>query len=498
MREHNVIAIDLGASSGRLMHIRQHDVQMEMRELYRFSNEGIHAVGRTYTDIFHIYHEILQGLKIAVREIDTIDGIGIDTWGHDFAVLDSEGELMRNPYQYRDTQSQGMIEKANHIFGKRRLFRLTGMKDFWCNTIYQILGLKERNGSILRDGTDMLLVPDFLVYLLTGNKNGEYTSATLTQMYDIAKKNWSDKILEQTKIAKEMMPEILPHGAIKGYLTKEVLAEIGAAEECKIPVINIAEHDTAAAAYAAPADSEQYVFISSGTWSIIGTVISEPVISDEVYESGFSNEGAAYGQTKLVRTIMGMWFIQELRKIWEREGMNTDYGYLIKEAQASTPFVRFLDVEDELFCAPDNMETAINSYFEKTGQSLAVSQGEFYRTVMESLAYTYRFSIERLIELTGFRPETIYFLGGSARDTMFCQFIADATNCRVCAGPVEATAIGNALMQIESFEDCSKDEIQKLRENAEVTYYLPENYETWSVHYEKFRSVIAGKNKNSN
>lgn len=493
MSEHNVIAIDLGASSGRLMHIRQRNDRMEMREIYRFLNEGIHVSGRTYTDILHIYHEILQGLRIAVREIKTIDGIGIDAWGHDFTVLDSNEELMRNPYQYRDTQSRGMIEKAERIFGKRRLFQLTGMKDFWCNTVYQILGLKERNGSILKEGTNILLIPDFLTFLLTGTKTGEYTSATLTQMYDIAGKSWSREILKQLEIPEKMMPTMLSHGEIKGYLTKAVLEEIGAAAECKIPVINIAEHDSAAAAYAAPADMDQYVFISSGTWSIIGTVMQDPVISDAVYESGFSNEGAAYGKTKMVRTFMGMWFIQELRKFWERKGMNTDYAYLINEARSSAPFARFLDVEDDLFCAPDNMETAINTFFEKTEQTQAASQGEFYRAVMESLAYTYRFSIERLTSLTGFKPETVYLLGGSARDTMFCQFIADATGCKVCAGPIEATAIGNALMQIESFKDSRKDEIKKLRENAEVIYYQPENFSVWDEHYKEFCSVINGR-----
>lgn len=490
MDQHNVIAIDLGASSGRLMHIQQLHDRLEMNEIYRFSNEGIRVGKRIYTDIFHIYHEIIHGLKLAVQKIDIIDGIGIDTWGLDFVILDQAGEIIRNPYQYRDPQSHGMIEEANRIFGKKKLFELTGLKDFWCNTIYQILGIEKRNGSIFNEGTDVLLIPDFLAYLLTGTKTGEYTSASLTQIYDVSEKKWSKEILNKIPISKDMLPEILPHGAIKGYLSEEVLTAIGAPTTQKIPLINIAEHDTAAAAYAAPTDSDQYIFISSGTWSIIGTVLSEPVINDEVYESGFSNEGAAYGKTKLVQTIMGMWFVQELRKIWERKGMESDYSYLIKTAQNSTAFARFINVEDELFNAPADMEAAINLYLEKTEQPPATSQGEFYRTVIESLAYTYRLVIDRLTELTGFNPETIYFLGGAARDTMFCQFIADATNRVVCAGPVEATALGNALMQLNAFEGIQEKEILALRKSMDVKYYLPQNPKLWSENYDRFCSII--------
>lgn len=464
---------------------------MKMNEIYRFSNEGIRVGGRTYTDIFHIYHEILQGLKKAVHEMGVIDGIGIDTWGHDFAILDREGELMRIPYQYRDSQSQGMIDEADCIFGKKRLFELTGSKDFWCNTIYQILGIRKRNGSILDEGTDMLMIPDFIVYLLTGTKTGESTSASLTQMYDVSKNKWSGEILEKIGMQKEMMPKILPHGAVKGFLSEDILAAIGAPKDRKIPVINIAEHDTAAAAYAAPTDSEQYVFISSGTWSIIGTILPQPVISDVVYEGGFSNEGAAYGKIKLTQTIMGMWFVQELRKVWERKELNTDYDYLIAEAEASVPFCRFIDVEDDLFRSPYDMESAINSYLSKTGQPIAKTQGEFYRTVMESLAYAYRHSIDRLAELTGYDPEAVYFLGGAARDTMFCQFIADATGRKLVAGPVEATAVGNALMQIESFADCEEEEIRGLRLNAEVTCYQPRNSAIWQENYKRFYDVTA-------
>lgn len=490
MSEHNVIAVDLGASSGRLLHIRQKEDLMDMREIHRFSNEGVRVSGRIYTDVLYIYHEIVQGLKKTVHEIDQIDGIGIDAWGHDFVILDQKSEMLRTPYQYRDPQSKGMIKEAERLFGKERLFYLTGMKDFWCNSVYQIMGIRERNGDILKYAGEMLLLPDFLAYLLTGNKAGEYTSATLTQMYDQKGKKWVEEIMNKVGLQKVVMPKILPHGTVKGYLTGEILSMIGLSEERRIPVYNIAEHDTAAAAYAALSDSDRYVFISSGTWSIIGTILPEPVINESVYQSGFSNEGAAYGKTKLVKTVMGMWFIQELRKIWERNGQDTEYGFLIEQARNSAPFARFIDVEDEIFNSPINMEDAINQFLNKTCQMPAVTQGEFYRAVMESLAYTYRYSFEQLKHLTGKSFDTICFLGGAVRDTMFCQFIADATGCKIYAGPVEATAAGNALMQLEAFEDIRSHELAELRKNMKAVVYVPENTGQWTENYVRFRSVI--------
>lgn len=490
MREHNVIAIDLGASSGRLMHIRQQGSKLELNEIHRFSNEGIRINERIYTDLFHIYQEILQGLKKAVLVLGQIDGVGIDAWGHDFAILDCKGEIMRMPYQYRDSQNQGMLKEAERLFGKEYLFQQTGMKDFWCNTVYQIMGIRQRNEDILKDAAYILLIPDALAYLLTNTKTGEFTSATLTQMYDINRKEWVQAIIDRLGLQTEMLPKILPHGEVKGYLTEEILSIIGLSTNRKIPLFNVAEHDTAAAAYAAPADLEQYIFISSGTWSIIGTVLQKPVISREVYESGFANEGAAYGKTKLVKTVMGMWFIQELRKIWKRKGMNTDYGHLIREAGASAAFSRFINVEDAIFNSPIDMEAAMNQFFDKTGQKAAVSQGEFYRAVMESLAYTYRYAIDQLRKLTGFAGDTVYFLGGAARDTMFCRFIADATNCRVCAGPVEATSIGNALMQLRTMSDISESEMGKLRRNVDIVYYQPQSPELWDNNYKKFCAIL--------
>ena len=486
-----VIAIDLGASSGRLIGVTLQDGKLDMKEIYRFPNEGIHAGDRFYTDVLHIFHEIITGLRKANQELESIDAIGLDTWGVDFAMLDEADEMVGNPFHYRDDQSSGMIEEAERIFGKGVLFEETGVQDMWYNTVYQLLGLKKRNPRILRDGCTFLMIPDVLGFLLTGQKNIEYTSAATTQMYDVKKKDWSEKILKELGMDRSVFPKVLMTGEVKGYLSPVVTQLIGREGQAPVPLIAAAQHDSASAAHAVPAETEDYIFINSGTWSIIGSIIDEPVITREVFEQNYSNEGAAYGKIKLVNTIMGMWLVQELRKSWERKGKDTDYGFLLDAAAKAKPFTAFLDVDDELFIAPVDMEAAIRQYCEKTGQEPPKGQGEFYRTVIESLAFQYRQAIHDLEAITGKSMDTVHFLGGAVRDRLFCQFIANATGKKVVAGPIEATAVGNAMVQLKSL-GCISDEKENariLRATFEIADYMPQDTKVWDEKFEQYRKI---------
>ena len=492
MKQKCVAAVDLGASSGRVILVTLHEDCLALEEIHRFANEGIHAGERFYTDILHLFQEILTGLRKLKQGGHRIEAIGIDSWGVDFAVLNEEDELIGNPYHYRDAQTSGTLEQAGRIFGERGLFRETGVQDMWYNTVYQILGIQNRNKEYFKRAQCILMIPDILGYFLTGNKQMEYTSASTTQIYDLRKKKWSENILYELGLEERIFPEVLMTGADKGYLTETVKKLTGMTEEDCPRLIATAGHDSASAAYAVPAEEEQYVFINSGTWSIIGMVMDAPMVADEIYEKGYSNEGAAFGKVKLVRSIMGMWLIQELRKSWERRGKRIDYGYLTAEAEQAVPFTHMIHVDDELFAAPLDMEEAINAYCIRTGQTELHGQGELYRTVTESLAMKYREAVDGLEKITGVKIRTIYLLGGAVQDQAFCQYIADATGRRVSAGPVEATAIGNAMIQLKALGAFPDEGAQRelLRRSFRIQCYEPKETKVWDRMYTKYREIV--------
>lgn len=491
MQRNNVIAVDLGASSGRLIQVSLEHGHIELKELHRFANEGIHAGERLYTDILSIFHEILAGLQKACLTGEKLDAVGIDSWGVDFAVLDQDGELLGNPYHYRDVQGTGMMEEAENIFGKREVFYETGVQDMWCNTIYQMVGLQKRKPDFFKNAGSILMIPDILGYFLTGRRNIEYTSASTTQMYDVKRKQWSDKICRKLGLKQSVLPDVIMTGESKGNITAEVKKLIGLPADKALQLIATAGHDTAAAAYAVPSEEEHYIFINSGTWSIIGMVMDEPVITDEIYDNDYSNEGAAFGKIKLVKTIMGMWLIQELRKSWKRQGKRIDYDFLTEAQDKAEPFSHFLNVDDGLFAAPLDMEEAINQYCRRTGQQLMTEQGEFYRAVMESLAFKYRDSIEALENISGKSVDIIYLLGGAVQDHAFCQYIANATGKRVSAGPIEATAIGNAMIQFKAIGALTDEEAvgKVVGRSVDIWCYEPNSKELWNQMYEKYRAI---------
>lgn len=490
--KHSVIAVDLGASSGRVIQITLEEGQICLREAHRFSNSGISAMGRLYTDILYIYSEIIKGLQNVFRSGAEIDSVGIDAWGVDFVFLDSQGELAGNAYHYRDSQAAGMMEEAAACFGKGGLFRMTGVQDMWYNTVFQLMGIAARNPGRLQPADCFLMIADMISYLLTGNKNLEYTGVSTTQMYDMRNKRWEGSILRKLGIEKSFFPEVLMTGKIKGYISPQAADLAGVRRGVRIPVIAAAQHDSACAAYAVPSDDENYIFINSGTWSVIGSLLDEPVITEEVYEKNFSNEGAAFGRIKLVKSIMGMWLIQELRRGWEKQGKNCEYDYLLNEAEHAPAFSHMIDVEDALFVAPQDMEKAINEYCVKTGQSVMYTQGEFYRTVVESLAFQYRKAVEDIEGITGKKAEVLYFLGGAVKDGMFCQFIADASGKVVNAGPVEATAVGNALIQFRALKvvENERENAAILRKSFDIKKYWPRDAEVWTEMYEKYQKIV--------
>ncbi|WP_282923708.1 rhamnulokinase [Mediterraneibacter massiliensis] len=493
MKKKSVISVDLGASSGRVILLTLLDNTLHLEEVHRFSNEGIHIQDRIYTDLFYLFQEILTGLQKVFRITDSAEAFGIDTWGVDFALLDGEDECIAPPYQYRDAQAKGMIQKAVLLFKKGGLFSLTGVQDMWYNTVYQILGIQRRNPRIFENAHVFLMLADVLGYFFTGQKSLEYTSLSTTQLYDLAHQQLCPEILMKLHLSPSLFPEIVMTGTHKGDVLPQIKRQIGIPSGKKLSLIATAQHDSASAAHAVPAEDPHYIFINSGTWSIIGMVTDHPVITDTVYQNGFSNEGAAFGKVKLVKTIMGMWLIQELRRYWKRNGLPDDYATLLKAADEASAFACLIDPDDSLFASPENMEEAINQYCIKTKQPPLTRPGEFYRAVMESLAFKYRESIEKLEQITGHKTDTVHLLGGASQDKAFCQYIANATGKTVAAGPIEATAIGNALIQFRSlgYIENEKEAARLLKNSFSITEYHPQERPLWEEQYKRYQKVTA-------
>lgn len=490
----NVIAIDLGASSGRLILVSLQDGLVSLEEIYRFANEGILAGERFYTDILHIYHELIRGLRVFQQRHIPLDSFAIDAWGVDFGVIDREGELICNPYHYRDRQGAGMVERAEEIFGKKGLFKATGVQDMWYNTVYQIMGIRQRKADAFPEGSTFLMIADLLAYFFTGKKGLEYTAVSTTQMYDLNSQCWSAKVLEELGLFPEMFPRVMLTGEVRGMVLPELCEKIGFSSDAVIPVIAAAQHDSASAAFAVPAEEEDYIFINSGTWSILGTILEHPILDEEIFDRNLSNEGAVGGKIKLVKTIMGMWLIQELRKQWEKDGKSIDYGYLLEQAARAEGFAHFVDVDDELFVAPANMEKAVDEYCRGSGQTVPQGQGEYYRCVMESLAFEYKEAVADFEKITGKTMKTIYLLGGAVQDQAFCQYIANAAGKQVSAGPVEATAIGNAMVQLIAI-GAVEDEAQAaqiIRRSFHTRIYQPRDREEWEAGYQKYLKIRSG------
>ena len=489
-----VAAIDLGATSGRVTTVTLDGNRLTLKEICRFETPTVRIGERMYTDTLHLYENIVQGLRQARQEAGALSGAGIDTWGVDFALLDEGGEMAGPTYFYRDTQTNGMMEKAAGILGERRLFRLTGVQDMWYNTAYQLMGIQSRKPEYLQRDMEFLTLSDLLCYLLTGQKSLEYTIASTTQMYSLADKAWSEEIIKALGFEHLHFPPVIGNGEVKGYV-KEGLH----VQPEPLPVIAVPQHDTASAACAVPSEEENYIFISSGTWSVLGQVQERPVINDAVYEAGFSNEGAAFGKVKMVKNIMGMWLIEELRREWKQRGKETSYAWLQEQAEQSKPFAHMLDVDDPSFVAPESMEKAICAYCKRTGQQIPESQGEFYRAVLESLAMQYRMAVEELDDLTGQHVNSLYLLGGAVQNSMFCRFAANATGLKVYAGPVESAALGNGIVQLMSLGKISgrQQAAELIKISYEPDVYEPQDVQCWDSEYEKYKNLIGKTPQNA-
>ncbi len=490
-KKYKFLAFDFGASSGRAMLATYDDGKITLEEKHRFSNDPVNINGSLHWDVLRLFFEIKQGiLKCANSGDRDIDCIGIDTWGVDYGLLDEQDKLLGNPYHYRDTRTDGMYEKAFEKVSKEEIFNSTGIAFNWFNTLFQMLSAKLSDDVTLKNAKTMLFMPDLFNFFLTGKKRAEYTIASTSQMFDSKEYKWATPMLEKLGLPTDIFPEIIYPGETVGTLKPELAEELGIGE---VPVIAVASHDTGSAVASVPVTTdEDFIYISSGTWSLMGVELDEPKITTDALKYNFTNEGGVNKTIRFLKNIMGLWLIQESRRQWDREGELLSFDELEKQANEATPFASLIDPDYEEFQTPGNMPKRIREYCKRTGQKVPETKGEIVRAIAESLAFKYRQVIEGMEDVTGKKYSTVHIVGGGIKDKMICRFTANATKRTVEAGPVEATSLGNVLVQAMAMGAISdlKEGRGVIKNSFDITTYEPTDSEAWDEAYKKWQEII--------
>ena len=482
------LAIDLGASSGRAILGNIENNRLELKEINRFANPIVEINGRLYWDLLHLYSEIIKSLQHVKSEGIELISLGIDTWGVDFVCFGNDGEPLRMPYSYRDTHTFGAPERFFKKMPKEEVYNKTGIQIMNFNTLFQLATQLEENTSTYPVIDKILFMPDALSYLLTGKMVTEYTIASTSQMINPYMRNFDDSLLEAVNLTQDNFAPIVFSGAEIGKLSNSVKELTGLGD---ISVIAVAGHDTGSAVLAAPAENENFAYLSSGTWSLMGIESAEPVINEETYALNFTNEGGADGSVRLLKNICGMWLIEQCKKEWEKDGA-VSYNEIVKAAQEATPFQSFINPDSPCFASPLSMTHSIKEYCRQTGQYVPESMGEIARCIYESLAFRYKQVLTNLQKLADFPIETLHIIGGGAQNKMLNGFTANAIGKTVYAGPSEATAIGNLLMQAKAAGLVSdkKEMRQIIRNSVELEVFSPEYSQVWDSNYQKYLAIF--------
>ncbi len=482
------IAVDLGAESGRVMIGSVSADKLVLEEIHRFSNGPIEESGSLKWDFAGLMSEIKSGIKKAVKAAGSqVWGIGVDSWGVDFGLLDGNGELIENPYHYRDSQTNGMREKAFELMSKRQIYENTGIQFMQLNSVYQLLAMRLANSVALAKARNLVFIADLVSYYLCGKIFAEYTLASTSQFMDMRTGIWSKAVLDALKLPSNILPEIVPPGKVVGQLGAKIGVELGCGP---IPVIAIGSHDTASAVAAVPASEEKWAYLSSGTWSLMGAEIPKAIIDDKTLAYEFTNEGGVEKTIRLLKNIMGLWLVQESKRQWQREGTDLGYGEMTAMAENAAPFAGHIDVDDSSFLPPGDMPKRVTDYLAKTGQKTTKDKGQIIRIILESLALRYRAVMEAIEDATGQTVDVLHIVGGGIQNELLCRFTANALGKKVITGPIEATASGNILMQaIATGQNKTLAEAREIvRKSFEMKEFQPQDTAEWLKQYKKIRS----------
>jgi rhamnulokinase len=478
------IAVDLGAESGRVMLGSVSADKLKLEEIHRFNNGPIEENGSLRWNFQRLLTEIKTGISKAAKQTDNkVDGIGIDSWGVDFGLIEADGKLLENPYHYRDSRTNGMMEEAFKLMGKRQIYENSGIQFMQLNSIYQLLAMRLTKPDVLAKTKKLIFMADLFSYFLCGKVFGEYSLASTSQLMDMKTGKWSKETFDKLSLPMNIMPDIVPPGTVVGKLSEPVAKELA----CKhIPIIAVGSHDTASAVAAVPAEGNNWAYLSSGTWSLMGVEIPKAIVNDKTFECEFTNEGGVENTIRLLKNIMGLWLVQECKRQWQREGNELSYPQLTEMAQKAKPFAANIDVDYNEFLAPGDMPKRINDYLAKTGQKKIEDKGRMVRAILEALAFKYCWVIEKIEDITGNKIDRLHIVGGGIQNELLNQFAANAIGKKIIAGPIEATATGNILMQAKATGQIKNlAEARKIVRNSfELKEYKPKDTSTWQQRYE--------------
>jgi rhamnulokinase len=483
------LAFDLGAESGRAVvgHLEAQGLHLE--EIHRFANGPVRVSDSLHWDVLRLWAEVKRGLGLAVQAHGPdLLSVGLDTWGVDFGLLAADGSLLGNPYHYRDSRTDGMLERAFQLVPRAEIYERTGIQFMQINSLYQLLAMAQANSPLLGAAGTFLNMPDLFNYWLSGRKASEFTIATTSQCYDPRAGDWAREMLARLGIPVHIFGPIVAPGTVLAELRPDLQQELGSPA---MLVVAAAGHDTASAVAAVPAEGTDYIYLSSGTWSLMGVENREAVITGQSLAYDFTNEGGVDGTFRLLKNIMGLWLVQECRRDWARAGTTYSYDQLTQMAAAAPAFGPLVAVNDERFLPPGDMVGRIHTFCRDTGQAVPQTEGEVVRCVLESLALEYRWVAGRLDELVARPLPTVHIIGGGSQNKLLNQFAANATGRTVVTGPVEATAIGNVLVQAIALGHLAGLEEARalVRRSFEVERYEPRDVAAWDEAYGRYLAL---------
>jgi len=486
------VGIDIGAENGRGIIGEFNNSKVYLNEIHRFPTYNLLFLNHRFWNVLSIFEEIKKILSIS-KNYGEIKGIGITTWGVDCAFVGENDLLLSNPFHYRDERTNSIMEEVFKIVSKERIFNQTGIQFMPINTLFQLYATKKEFPYLIGNTKFLLFMPDLFNFLLTGEKFCEYTITTTSQMYNslstgqnkAPRGNWCYSLLEELGIKTDFLPQVISPGTLIGNITKKICEELNLPQ---IPVFAVCCHDTASAVVGVPAKENKWAYLSSGTWSLLGVEIENPIINEKVLEYNFTNEGGFGGSIRFLKNIMGLWILQECKKEWEKQGKSYTYEEIVEIAKNAIPFYSFIDVNSSDFLYPGNMVEKIKNYCRKTGQKIPEDIPQIARVIFESLAMEYRYVIEKMEEIIGYDIETLHIVGGGSKNSLLSQFTSSSTKKIVIAGPVEAASAGNILVQA-----LAKREIKDISEIREIIrnsfpliVYRPENIDIWEENFEKY------------
>ncbi|MBQ2448236.1 MAG: rhamnulokinase [Bacteroidales bacterium] len=490
---HHFLAFDLGATSGRSILATVGGDKLEMKELTRFPNVLLPLDGKFYWNIYGLYEALRAGLFAAAKEGVKIDSIGIDTWGVDFVYVGKDGSFLGCPRAYRDPYTEGAPEKFFQIVPRKEVYDATGIQIMNFNSLYQLFTAKNEGSSALESADKILFMPDALSYMLTGKQVCEYTIASTSQMLNPKTKQFEQKLLDAAGVKSSLLPDIIVPGTVIGTLTDALAEETGLG---KVPVVAVAGHDTASAVAAVPAEGEGFAYLSSGTWSLMGIEVKDPIITEDSFSMNFTNEGGVEGTTRFLKNITGMWLLEQCRKEWKKK-QNVSYSYPVIEqlGTSADAFRSLVDPDDPCFANPPSMTQAIEDYCKKTGQPVPMNHAQFIRCIYDSLALKYKCVLNNLQNVAPFKIEKLHIIGGGAVNKLMSQLTANAVGIPVVCGPGEATAIGNVMMQAKAVGVVNSlpEMRQLIAKSIQTNIYLPEDQTAWELAYRRYCQIIEQK-----